>query len=79
MRSGMEPTIDPRVMGTGSDSIERRLERLRALLRMGGTMENQGVSLHLGDLRMDVRTIADMNEEAWTSVLSSLTGRGADR
>ena len=47
------------------DRIARKCERLRTLLNMGGTMENHGISLHLADLRMNVRSIADMDESVW--------------
>ena len=54
------------------DHIARKYERLRTLLDLGATMENQGVSLHLADLRMDVRGIADMTDEAWREALRSV-------
>lgn len=54
------------------DCIDRRVARLRALLRMGGTMENHGASLHLAGMRMDVRTISDMDEAVWEEVKCTL-------
>ena len=59
-------------MEHGDDRSTRKRERLKALLKIGGTMENQGASLHLGDLRMDVSSIADMSDEAWSAIWDSL-------
>lgn len=48
-----------------ADRILRKVERLKVLLAMGGTLENNGASVYLSDLRMDVGGIADMNEPVW--------------
>ena len=45
--------------------MERKASRLGALLRMGGTLENGGSTLHIVGLRMDVAGIADMDEAVW--------------
>lgn len=62
-----------------SDPRMRRAERLKTLLRLGGTMESQGMSMHLGEMRMDVRSIGDMNDEAWRNVLDSVRGHCGNR
>lgn len=50
------------------DRIARRTARLKTLLQLGGRMENNGASLHVADLRMDVGNISDMDEAVWTRV-----------
>lgn len=52
-----------------SDPVMRRARRLRALLDLGGTLENAGGSLHVRGLRMDVRWIAEMDEAVWAEML----------
>lgn len=50
------------------DRIARRAARLRTLLQLGGRMENNGASLHVAGLRMDVGNISDMDEAVWGQV-----------
>ena len=71
----MLPFDQEKSTAASSNARTRRAERLKALLRLGGTMESHGLSLHLGELRMDVRSIGDMNDEAWRDILGSLLGR----
>lgn len=47
------------------DRVERKASRLGALLNMGGTLENGGATLHIVGLRINVASIADMNEVTW--------------
>ena len=58
------------------ERIDRKVERLKLLLEMGGTLENDGASLHLAHLRMDVAGIADMNEPVWNEFHESILGYG---
>lgn len=41
---------------------------MRALIQLGGTMENQGRSLHVAGFRMDVRNIPDLEQGVWNEV-----------
>ncbi len=50
------------------DRIARRAARLRTLLQLGGSMENNGSSLHVAGYRMDVGNISDMDEAVWGQV-----------
>lgn len=60
--------------------MERKAKRLRALLKMGGTLENQGNTLHIVGLRIDVRSIADMDEAVWRRAARSIIEMlGVDR
>ncbi len=52
-------------VSSNMDRIQRKAERLGALLKMGGTMENHGFTLHIVGLRIDVASIADMDEAVW--------------
>jgi hypothetical protein len=67
----MAPLIRPRPQQENAASepsknrMERRAARLRALVRMGGTLENRGATLHIVGLRIDVASIADMDEAVW--------------
>ncbi len=54
------------------DRIERKVARLKALLDMGGTMENKGATLHVQSLRIDVAGLADMDEAVWSNVRRSI-------
>ncbi len=53
---------------TPMDRIARRAARLKTLLQLGGSMENNGASLHVAGYRMDVGNISDMDEAVWGQV-----------
>lgn len=67
---------------TPTDRMARRVARLRALLQLGGHMENGGRSLHLAGYRMDVGHLSDMDEAVWGQVqreVREVLGRAKDR
>ena len=74
----MHTTIDPHPTAIETsfippvDRIERKVARLRALLDMGGTLENKGDTLHIQRLRIDVAGLAEMDEAVWAEVRRSI-------
>jgi hypothetical protein len=54
------------------DRVNRRASRLKALLKMGGTLENRGATLHILHLRIDMASIAGMDEAVWCQVARNI-------
>ena len=68
----MEPS---NVSSPVMDRIARKVSRLRTLIGLGGTMEDQGNSLHVADLRINVGNLPDMDELVWGQVQKSIMAR----
>lgn len=54
------------------ERMERKAERMKTLLEMGGTLENKGETLHILDLRIAVSGLSEMDEGVWQEVRRSI-------
>ncbi|MCI1752829.1 MAG: hypothetical protein LKM36_08180 [Flavobacteriales bacterium] len=54
------------------DRIDRKANRLKTLLDLGGTLENKGDTLHIHGLRIDVAGLTEMDKTVWREVRRSI-------